>query len=499
MMRSMFSGVSSLRVHQTRMDVIANNIANVNTVGFKSQRATFQDAFYQMIQGASGPDPVMGRAGVNPQQIGLGLNLGSIDNIMTQGASQRTDNPLDLMLTGPGFFIVDTPMGRAFTRAGNVNMDREMNLHINGMRLLGWSAEPDGVGGFRVARGELAPLSLARVQTMDAQSTTHIEFVGNLTREGLYPYDETDLLGPTEHIARTLTIYDSLGTRWTLDVHFRFHPEYSSASQSQHSVWTYEFVNMPDVTLPDGVTQPAGTVMAWRENDREPPAVPAFLEIGADGTGAGAVGTLVFNQRGTFVGAGAATGEGGTISPSAVAAPGGDFTSAPFVLTIGAHEPGGLVNPSAFFGGAPKPDGRLTVNTDNFFQRAEPLTLRTAATNGNRPGRLADISVGGDGTIAGRFTNGLTRIIGQIPIALFDNPAGLERGGSNLWFETVNSGPFDGAGTVGEMQGGALEMSNVDLAAEFTEMITTQRGFQAASRTISVSDEMLQELVNLRR
>ena len=483
-MRSMFSGVSSLRVHQTRMDVIANNIANVNTVGFKSQRATFQDAFYQMLQGASGPDPVMGRAGTNPQQIGLGLSLGSIDNIMTQGASQRTDNPLDLMLTGPGFFIVDTPMGRAFTRAGNVNMDREMNLHINGMKLMGWSAAPHPeTGVFEVARGELAPLSLARVQTMQAESTSIIELVGNLTREGLAPADDDEPDGVTEAIRRTLTIYDSLGTRWTIDVDFRFHPEPSSAGDSDYSFWTYEMI-----------ADDAGNVLAWRENVRTNPdgteATPALLVISGEGASAGATGTIRFCQRGILRGHGEATNIGDEIEP-------GDADSDdPWILNIEPLDPGGMVNPSAFFGGDAR---QLRVQSENLFQRADALTLRTSAVNGNRQGRLADISVGGDGTIAGRFTNGLTRIIGQIPVAIFDNPPGLERAGSNLWFETVNSGPFDGAGTVGQMVGGALEMSNVDLANEFTEMITTQRGFQAASRTISVSDEMLQELVNLRR
>ena len=489
MMRSMFSGVSSLRVHQTRMDVIANNIANVNTIGFKSQRATFQDAFYQRIQGATGPDPLTGRAGTNPQQIGLGLNLGSIDNIMTQGASQRTDNPLDLMLTGPGFFIVQTDLGNAFTRAGNVNMDRNFNLHINGLKLMGWNAVDDGRGGFEIQR-ELQPLDLSRVRDMDAQATSIIEMVGNLNAEGL------DM--PEEGITRTLTIFDSLGTAWTKDVIFRFHPEPSGAGTSYFSFWTYEFVTNAD-----------GNVLAWQNNIRGDDVTPGELSIGAGETGGGGVtGTIAFDRRGRFVAHGAADADpAGNVIPGTV--PGVTPTDpeidaatvlTTWTLTIEPHPSGDTINPSANFG-RPNEDGDFIISVDTraLFQRADTLSLRTSAMDGNRPGRLADISVGSDGTISGRFTNGLTRIIGQIPIALFDNPAGLERGGSNLWFATTNSGPFDGVGTIGDMQGGALEMSNVDLAAEFTEMITTQRGFQAASRTISVSDEMLQELVNLRR
>jgi flagellar hook protein FlgE len=171
----------------------------------------------------------------------------------------------------------------------------------------------------------------------------------------------------------------------------------------------------------------------------------------------------------------------------------------------------GFNNESQFSPGPPPPGtpvqgtvmtsvGSLTINMSEMFQRGgENTNLRSLTQNGNGPGELRDITIGGDGTIIGRFSNGRTRVLGQIPLAQFTNPAGLERLGANLWAETANSGMFDGVGVIGQMQGGALEMSNVDLAGEFTDMITTQRGFQAASRTITVSDEMLQELVNLRR
>ena len=143
--------------------------------------------------------------------------------------------------------------------------------------------------------------------------------------------------------------------------------------------------------------------------------------------------------------------------------------------------------------------GVITFNTAELFQRQGNASVAIYAVNGNRSGTLEDLNIGGDGTITGRYSNGRTRVLGQIPLAFFRNPAGLERVGGNLWVPSANSGPFNGIGAIGNMQGGALEMSNVDLASEFTEMITTQRGFQAASRTITVSDEMIQELVNLRR
>lgn len=528
MMRSMFSGVSSLRVHQTRMDVIANNIANVNTIGFKSARATFTDAFYQNLRGASGPDGTTGRAGTNPQQIGLGLNMGSIDNIMTQGASQRTDNALDVMLAGSGFLIVQNPDGLFFTRAGNINEDRAGNLHINGNQLMGWTTRVNEVtGSHEVDRSSLVPLSLSGdKRNMPAEPTTVFEMVGNL---GVSHLDDNN------QVTRSMRIYDSLGHSYEVRIRFTYHENDNDVA---HNYWTFEFLGPAD-----------GVVEAFRDGDRTNPSFlnmhvlptrmpgPPAAEGGpvtADPTAFETRGTIAFNTRGEVVGVGP-TGvdddgnvvpirflEGNQISNSDPLPPHTDagWVSATHpdvqrsfpMFIVPATTQNSNLDPLATFGdvgrnvawytdqdGVMYPVGTIRMDTSELFNREGNMTLQGFAYDGNPPGVLDEISIGGDGTIMGRFTNGRLRTLGQIPVAIFRNPPGLQRMGNNLWVPTANSGPFDGIGQIGNMQGGALEMSNVDLANEFTEMITTQRGFQAASRTITVSDEMLQELVNLRR
>ena len=583
MMRSMFSGVSSLRVHQTRMDVIANNIANVNTVGFKSQRATFSDAFYQRIQGASAPDPITGRTGVNPQQIGLGLNLASIDNIMTQGATQRTDNAMDVMLTGQGFLIVQDAGGQFFTRAGNIGRDFQNNLHINGMQLMGWSTVVDEATGRHVVdRSTLVPLSLGGAkQNMPAEPTTIVSFAGNLNVTQLTRFSTEPLV---EGVIRTKTIFDSLGNRYTIDVRFVYHRGASEAANSPHSYWTMELITQ-EFDSETGLLATAGTpdanrisaVAGFLENDRDRPVAIGMCLFGANGISGGLLdsngfanqmvtsATIAFNSRGEMVGMGptmawdrgtqnadgswplgthdradanfitfndqriplprtfnaGTTAAAGTVHentniPRAVergsvfstvrivpirgVAPAATFGSPPAVSGVSVYAPPGGAADAPGQGTVVTSIGNFTFNMSEMFQRGgENTTLRALTMDGNGPGTLQDISIGGDGTIVGRFSNGRTRVLGQIPLAFFQNPEGLERVGGNLWVPTANSGAFDGVGLIGTMQGGALEMSNVDLANEFTEMITTQRGFQAASRTITVSDEMLQELVNLRR
>jgi flagellar hook protein FlgE len=517
------------------MDVIANNIANVNTVGFKSQRATFQDAFYQRIQGASGPEPLTQRAGTNPQQIGLGLNLASIDNIMTQGATQRTDRSMDVMLTGPGFLIVQDSGGQFFTRNGNISRDFHNNLHINGMQLMGWSTRFDeNAGHYVVDRGALQPLSLAGKSNMPAEPTCLVNLVGNLN---------VTQLDANDQVLRQMVIFDSLGHRYLVDIQFTYHRDFSEAAASPHGYWTFEFLT--EMTTLEG-TPPVAVraVPAFLEGDRENPAfigiclLPRLSQLVDDITGepvGGSIedfaddmlvgGTIAFNTRGELVGMGPATfvppAPGttlGTWEPQIFpgAGPNGidedvtqgrifDILIVPIAgvapaATFGVDSNRRRLGTSHYEAGDTMTEvGFMTLNFEEFFQRGENTSARALTMTGNPPGSLQDISIGPDGTIMGRFSNGRNRVLGQIPLAFFQNPEGLERMGSNLWATTANSGMFDGIGMIGSMQGGALEMSNVDLANEFTEMITTQRGFQAASRTITVSDEMLQELVNLRR
>jgi len=541
-MRSMFSGVSSLRVHQTRMDVIANNIANVNTDGFKAQRATFADAFYQNLQGASGPDINTGRSGMNPRQVGLGLNLASIDNLMHQGIARRTDNALDVAIEGGGFFIVQERGSTAnmFTRAGRIERDAHWNLHIGGNALMGWSTMPcrETPGGHAVNRGVLQPLRLdGEKLNMPSEPTTAVNITGNLNRSQLSV--TTDAAGEEVHY-RIIpkTIFDSLGNRYEIAMRFVFHEEMSEAAYTPHGYWTMEFITATEGTGEDARTG----VRAYIEGDRNRPALLSICMFGGLNFDGGSpdsfnesaitMATIAFDSAGNVVGIGHANdGLPVPFLSSAMSQTGldgmaedhtGDATwmrGRQFNFSI---IPLSGVAPSATFGDTeggvsiyspgPPPDGvppedavvirigNLAMDFRELGQRgAANTSIRALTMDGGGPGTLTDISVGPDGTINGRFSNGRDRILGQIPLAFFTNPAGLERVGNSFWRTTANSGPFDGVGLIGDMIGGALEGSNVDLASEFTDMIVTQRGFQAASRTITVSDEMIQELVNLRR
>jgi flagellar hook protein FlgE len=547
MMRSLFSGVSGLRVHQTKMDVIANNIANVNTVGFKSSRVTFQDVFYQRVQGATGPNPETGRAGTNPFQIGLGVNVGSIDLLMSQGASQRTDNSLDLMVQGNGFFIVSDGSGVYFTRAGNVARDTEYNLHINGLKLMGWDAikNPD-TGKFEIQAGPVKPLNLSgEKQYMPPAPTTIMNVLGNLNAN------------EDKVVTRTMEFYDTVGNKYVADVKYTYHPQEGAPgdqgepnSTLEYSYWDFEFDTL------------GGLVKVYPDNDRTNPkyialnvgefTAAATIDPSTDpptATGTLTKGTLVYDNFGMLIAYGPFANVAMTWDDTGITYTGINTIENSFTknATTGALEKSGdgtlvLVNrtdptkppqlpilmvpvdvldPTARFGGEGTPSygdyistttvggtnatklypiGAVKMDFSSFTQFAgEHTNAKMLYQDGNEPGTLADLSVGTDGKITGRYTNGKTRLLGQIPLAQFINPAGLEKVGNNLYVTSNNSGQFDGAGETGTIMGGVLEMSNVDLSSEFTEMITTQRGFQANSRIITVSDDMLQELVNLKR
>jgi flagellar hook protein FlgE len=559
------------------MDVIANNVANVNTVGFKSARATFRDAFYQNLSGATSANPEVGRTGMNPQQIGLGLSMGSIDNIMTPGAAQRTDFGMDIMIQNDGMFIVSDQSGTFFTRAGNLTKDARGNLGVNGMQLMGWDVEQVD-GRYVVNRSTLTPLSMSGEKAnMPSEPTTVVELAGNLNIRDLVnvrrftencpevigadavpgsdgnpgtpaiPPNPT-LLGQVKRgdINRTMSLFDSLGHQYVIDVRFTYHNVPGAPNY-----WTYEFIGNGD-----------GTVNAWQDGVRSTnanPVTPALLRIHAGDinspyplTGAGVAivdangnvtaanmrpsGTLVFDSMGELIAMGPTAGfDDGRPLPRTPLPPVTPATpDSPQMLAwqrtmneLTMHiVPIRGFNPRSTFGdvdaskiryGAPPDDptgnnqmagapltltpvGVITFDMSSLFNRGGMNTnAGFEPINGNPPGTLRDISIGRDGTITGMFTNGRIRTLGQIPVAMFANPAGLQRMGSNLWAASANSGSFDGIGEIGDIQSGALEMSNVDLAQEFTDMIVTQRGFQASSRLISVSDEMIQELVNLRR
>jgi len=441
MMRSMFSGVSGLRVHQSKMDVIGNNISNVNTVAFKSGRVTFEQVFSQTLQGASAPDPISGRGGTNPMQIGLGVGIASVDTIMTNGSVQRTDNPTDLAIEGDGFFIVkggSTDTFR-FTRAGNFGIDKVGNLvTAGGLNVYGWQAytrEADGTYVFDT-EAELEPINLYMDDTnnnkkiISAKATTNAVISGNL--DASYPEVETDEDGnPVEKKVKftsPMTVYDSLGNPYTINIDF----------------WKEEVGT-------------DSTTWEWEVNDYST-----------------ASGDFEFDKQGKII-FDSTTEE--QVKPTIIITP---------PTTVGAE------------------DIEVQLDFSKLTMFASDSSAKPANVDGYSSGSLINFSIGSDGIITGIYSNGQQQPLGLIGLASFENPAGLEKSGNNLYTPTTNSGDFKkavkaGGEGVGMLNPGTLEMSNVDLSSEFTEMIVTQRGFQANSRIITTSDEMLQELVNLKR
>jgi flagellar hook protein FlgE len=390
MLRALYSAISGLRSHQTMLDVTGNNIANVNTTGFKASATQFQDTLSQVIQSASGPQAQAG--GSNPAQIGLGVQVAGISTNFSQGSAQATGRSTDMMISGDGFFVVQSGGETLYTRAGAFSFDAGGRLVTpDGALVMGWTANNGvlptngaGVGQIVLPQNMVAPAAATSSATMS----------GNL------PSDAA--VGTI--VSRDVDIYDSMGNSRTLSMSF----ERTAAG------W--------DVDAADGATT--------------------------------ATGALVFT--------GGALTSGGS-------------------LTVGG----------------------VTLSFTDVTQFAGLNTVEAARQDGRPPGTLQSFSMSADGTLVGSFSNGSTEPIARIALATFVNPGGLEKAGGTTFRTSINSGDASvgiaGTGDIGSLRSGSLEMSNVDLSLEFTNLIVAQRGFQANARIITTSDEVLQELTNLKR
>ncbi|MBL8961400.1 MAG: flagellar hook protein FlgE [Gemmatimonadetes bacterium] len=431
MMRSLFAGVSGLRNHQVRMDVIGNNISNVNTVAFKAGRVTFKEGFAQLLQGASRPPGDLG--GTNPIQIGLGMQIGSVDMMYQQGNLETTGLATDLAIQGDAMFVVKKGTQNFYTRSGNFQLDAQGNLvsPTNGFVVQGRMADNgvflDGI------RDIVLPVG----QKTAAKATDLVALAGNLNASAPVftgTFDATgraDPLNKTSWTETSITIFDSLGNQHDLKLQF-----WKTAADT----WSWQ---VDGTNLPAGFTPPNSTPQ-----------------------------TLQFDAQGVLQ----------TVAPTD-----------PPVITF---QPAGanLVSVTLDLGGN-------TVNGITSFAGTSTAVLKDQ--NGYAAGQLENFSIDRTGLITGAFTNGTNVVLGQIVLADFNNPGGLLRVGDNMYAVSGNSGGavlgYALEGIQSTLTSGALEMSNVDLAQEFTSMIVTQRGFQANSRVITSSDEMLQELVNLKR
>ena len=484
MMRSLFSGVSGLKTHQTKMDVIGNNIANVNTIGFKSSDVLFRDVLYQTTANASAATNNSG--GTNVSQIGLGTKMSSIQVSMTDnGAAQSTDNPYDLMLNGPSFFIVSRGGVNAFTKVGAFEVDGAGTLVTsNGYQVMGWQVDPDDPTKIRKDTVSALRPEAQENKVSSPEMTSKSYLTGNV--------DLTDAdLTSVDGKVLSLSLYDSLGYNYTAKFKLTQDP-----GQEDHSLYNLEIVSLKDANN----VEMTGSDDASTPNIVEGGYDVTMQRINADGDPVGAgVNTMQIKfdaDRGSFeyVGAAGSSTVLMKITPNGSTDRGDVFSSAGTAIVNGEKVDGITMDFSY-----------LTMFESKGQSTAKMVRGSADSTGGGRAmGKLNDVSISQSGMIYGVYSNGETKLLGQIAVANFANPMAMEAIGDSLYIATQNSGQFDGIGNAvdedgGSMSQGVLEMSNVDLSREFTEMITTQRGFQANSRIITTSDTMLEELVNLKR
>ncbi len=550
MMRSMYSGVSGLKTHQTKMDVIGNNIANVNTVGFKSSSVTFSEIMYQNLSGASGPNALTGTGGVNAKQIGLGVTTGSTSvNITGPGASQTTGGAFDIKLndtnSATSFFIVSNGSGTQFTRAGSFYVDGAGNLCMTstGYNVMGWQVDP--------TTGDIRKDTVSALRVMSEKNMTSApEATVNGRCEGVLDKNSTDVTSEAGQ-AMNLSFYDALGYSYVA----KFAIKETNRDTGEYTVELTDILDSTnksilDQTKYDSVT---GTYDPDYLGDIFG-AVKSQTKTYTPRAGWTTVDAAnnIFEYNATYYRYDAAAGNLVEVADNG----GGNYVQVPGGTTKTLAEAFGV---SPYATGITMTNGVVTANVsganytlkfnpddgvfdyigatgqDNVFLNLkdtlggnfENIDIDFTGTKwfdnggsstigmdkgdvdgktgtGKKLGDMIGVFVDTNGKIYGSYDNGNTILLGQIAVAQFANAMGLEKVGDNCYTTTLNSGEFDGIGVDitaggGTMSTGMLEMSNVDLSSEFTEMITTQRGFQANSRIITVSDTLLEELINLKR
>ncbi|MEU4618611.1 flagellar hook protein FlgE [Actinoplanes sp. NPDC023801] len=440
MLRSLYSGISGLNAHQRMIDVTGNNIANVNTTGYKSSQVQFNDTMSQML-GAGGA-PQNGMAGTNPAQVGLGVRVGGITANFSQGSAQTTGKSGDMMIQGDGFFITRSGNENLYTRAGSFFFDANGTLATaTGEPVQGWTADANGVVNSGVQPGDIRmPLGA----TIPPKQTTEVTLKGNLTSD--YPADPLAL---KDVVTIPVKIFDDKGaTRTVTAVYSRNVPDRTTVVTD----WTIDLYEHYDPTGLTANVPVAGTSQMALDMSKGKPTIeqtdtPAAGNLDSDGN-------MVFRPA----------------------------------------------NPNAT-----PPDPGLKINMADLTMYSGLTDARVFNVDGQTAGALTSLSytVSDSGEIIGVYSNGLKQTLGQVAMATFKNVAGLEKVGNSLFRTTVNSGypqvGEPGSAGMGQVVSGALEMSNVDLAQEFTNLVVAQRGFQANSRIITTSDEILQELVSMKR
>lgn len=482
MMRSLFSGVSGLKSHQTRMDVIGNNIANVNTTGFKSSRTTFADTLSQTLSGASAPQDNIG--GTNPKQIGLGTGVASIDLLFTDGSVQSTGKNTDLCLSGNGLFVVKRGSETYYTRDGAFEFDAEGNyvLPSSGLYVQGWTAT-DGVLNTSGAAGNI---KIAAGKSMAAKETSLLTYSNNLNASvpTIVSYKYKDKTVNTKGSSQTATATDPV----TLTM--------SDGSTVTETTGKYTVGYSLPVTTTVNVYDTLGnahalTLYFTKTDTNSTQGNSWMVSVDANNLDGTASNTTITEDDGSST----------TVNLSAKAL---NFT------TEGKFNAGSGTVTLTLTNGASDWDKTnskgtttqtITLNLDSITQYSGTSTIN-ATSNGNAAGTLSSVSVDSSGIITGTYTNGVKQTEAQVAVAQFTNASGLTKTGNSLYQESNNSGTANvkTASDLGvTITPSALEMSNVDIANEFSDMIITQRGFQSNSKIITVGDEMLETLINMKR
>lgn len=434
--RSLSTGASSLRANQQRFDVISNNLANLNTIGYKSNRANFEEEFSQILKYGNSPSGEgSGTGGVDPMQIGLGVRVGSIQQDMSQGNLETTNRPLDMALQGDGFFVYNLNGTEMYSRAGSINRDQNGFLvdSTTGAYLQGFNVQTDSNGrilkeasGKNILEGTKNSIQIPESIISTPRQTQNVRLTGNLNSSNEDGFQKRT----------SITIYDSVGSAHELRFNF--------TKDTGASTYT--------------------------------------LTADIDGNALATNETVTFNPDGTL--------------------------QSPLNLVLNASDINTVLGNQAFDETTPTnininlaDSNNLTAGITNF---SAPNTATFIEQDGYKTGSLLGLSVDDNGQLWGAFSNGQSELLGQVVVAKFNNMEGLMRNGSNMYTLSPNSG-LPNIGTAGDIfpgtriSGNSLEMSNVDMTSQFVDMISTQRAFEAASRTITLSDQLLSETTNLKR
>lgn len=551
MLRSMYSAVSGLKTHQTRMDVIGNNIANVNTVAFKSSSVTFSDILYQTTSNASGANATTGTGGVNAKQIGLGTTAAATKvSITSAGASETTGNPFDIRLTdknSTNFFIVNNGSENVFTRSGSFYVDGSGNLCMSstGYTVMGWQVDE--------TTGEIRKDTVSALRIMQEKNLTSApEATTQATIAGVLDENDTDVKNDAGRVMN-LNFYDNLGYQYTakfaikstgtdgkytveltsvLDSNNKniiadldkqqiaqiFGNYNANATLGQYGLtkdYEYDSVSKSYTNKTTGEKFPINNATdnstTFVGNNGSQVSITEIFS-GITTTIANNIKNATNNYKVAFdaqTGHATLTGEQTSYDLEF------DTSSGKF-KSIGGENPSVMLNMGALSSGLINNNRNFQNITVDFSQclnyengGKSTIGADAGATDGKtgkgrKLGAMTGIFIDTNGRIYGTYDNGNTELLGQIAVAQFSNASGLEKVGESCYRTTLNSGEFDGIGVEisadgSSMTTGELEMSNVDLSSEFTSMITTQRGFQANSRVITTSDTLLEELVNLKR